>query len=178
MAGFLESNIDVDFTGKDGFDWWFGHVTTDAAWREFHKEYGYRVKVRIIGKHPPEGKDEENGVPDKDLPWAHVMTPPGMGLGKGHAGTTMCLMGGETVWGFYADKDHQVPFIVAGCYSGKNITNTEAYLASADSSAYFRPLISNPAINWSKLNDGDFNPNLTNGLPLNSSNAAESLSKQ
>ena len=179
MAGFLESNIDVDFTGKDGFDWWFGHVTTDAAWREFHKEYGYRVKVRIIGRHPPEG-DEKTGVPDKDLPWAHVMMPPGMGLGKGHAGTTMCLQGGETVWGFYADKDHQVPFIVMGCHSGQNITNTEKYLSSADSSSYFRPLISNPSISWSLLNqktNGE-NPGVSNGLPNENSKFDKDLTKQ
>ena len=174
MAGFLESNLDIDFTGKDGFDWWFGHVTSDAAWREFHKEFGYRVKVRIIGRHPAEGENEENGVPDKDLPWAHVMMNPIMGLGKGHAGTTMCLQGGETVWGFYADKDHQVPFIVAGCFSGKNITNTEAYLASADSSAYFKPLTSNPNISWSKLNDVvGKNAYITNGLPTENNESSD-----
>ena len=33
------------FGGEDGLKWFWGHVTTDAAWREHHKEYGYRVKA-------------------------------------------------------------------------------------------------------------------------------------
>ena len=60
---FLEY-VGSDFAGEDGLKYFWGHVTTDAAWREHHKEYGYRVKVRIIGKHPAEGDESEGDESD------------------------------------------------------------------------------------------------------------------
>ena len=166
MANPFLEYVGSDFAGEDGLKYFWGHVTTDAAWREHHKEYGYRVKVRIIGKHPAEGDESEGGVPDKDLPWAIVMMNPVFGSGKDHAGTSMNLRGGELVWGFYADEDQQVPVIVSSNYTGFNTKNDVNYLASADLSYEFVQPYSNPNLIWSLANQtiigGD--PASSNGI--------------
>tara|TARA_R100000234_G_C5001497_1_gene180503 strand:- start:1399 stop:3369 length:1971 start_codon:yes stop_codon:yes gene_type:complete len=165
MSGnpFLEY-VGSDFAGEDGLKWFWGHVTTDAAWREHHKEYGYRVKVRIIGKHPAEGG--EDGVADKDLPWAIVTMNPVFGSGKDHSGTSMNLRGGELVWGFYADEDQQVPVIVVTNYTGSNLVNYTSYLDNSNSSYEFVQPYSNPNLIWSLVNQpiGGIDPASTNGL--------------
>ena len=165
MSGnpFLEY-VGSDFAGEDGLKWFWGHVTTDAAWREHHKEYGYRVKVRIIGKHPAEGG--EDGVADKDLPWAIVTMNPVFGSGKDHSGVSLNLRGGELVWGFYADEDQQVPVIVVTNYTGSNIENYASYLDNNNSSYEYVQPYSNPNLIWSLVNQpiGDGDPASTNGL--------------
>ena len=165
MSGnpFLEY-VGSDFAGEDGLKWFWGHVTTDAAWREHHKEYGYRVKVRIIGKHPAEGG--EDGVADKDLPWAIVTMNPVFGSGKDHSGVSLNLRGGELVWGFYADEDQQVPVIVVSNYTGSNLVNYASYLDNNNSSYEFVQPYSNPNLIWSLVNQpiGDGDPASTNGL--------------
>jgi hypothetical protein len=166
MANPFLEYVGSDFAGEDGLKHFWGHVTTDAAWREHHKEYGYRVKVRIIGKHPAEGDESEGGVPDKDLPWAIVSMNPVFGSGKDHAGTSMNLRGGELVWGYYADEDQQVPVILSAHYTGFNTINDVNYLASADLSYKFVQPYSNPNLIWSLANqtiDG-VDPGSTNGL--------------
>ena len=92
----LESRLNkINFAGKDGTMTFVGQVTSDSAWREYHDLYGYRVKVRIFGIHPP-----SSVLPDEKLPWAHVSVPSIFGAGKHHAGTTLGLQGGETVHGY------------------------------------------------------------------------------
>ena len=158
--------VGSNFAGEDGLKWFWGHVTTDAAWREHHKEYGYRVKVRIIGKHPAEGSEEEGGVADKDLPWAIVMNSHLLGSGKDHAGTSLNFRGGELVWGFYADEEQQIPVIGLTQFAGKNVENIIPYIDSDTFSYEFKQPYSNPLIKWSLVNqtlDGA-DPGASNGL--------------
>ena len=83
----VESRLNsINFAGSDGFPWFKGQVTTDAAWRQHSEKYGYRVKVRIFHVHPP-----SEIVPDSDLPWAHVLVSCNFGAGKAFAGTSLNL---------------------------------------------------------------------------------------
>ena len=165
----LESRLNkIHFAGHDGTLTFVGQVTTDAAWREHHKDYGYRVKVRIFGKHPP-----SNVLPDEKLPWAHVSVPCTFGAGKSHAGTSLCLQGGETVHGYFADgEDGQIPIILGAFETEFSIINQEQYLtASNDSSQFYEPF-SKKGLDWSALNlevnGGD--PGANNGVNIDKSN--------
>ena len=40
-------------------------------------DYGFRAKIRIIGKHPA-----TNDIKDDELPWAHFLLPPTFGSGN------------------------------------------------------------------------------------------------
>ena len=122
----------INFAGEDGFPYFRGQVTTDAAWRQHSEKWGYRVKVRIFGVHPP---SEE--VPDSDLPWATVIVSCNFGSGKAFAGTSLNLQGGETVIGFFADNDKQQP-VIFGCYQTEAFhENVIAYPENADGSTMF-----------------------------------------
>ena len=73
----LETRLSkVNFAGQDGFSSFIVQVPSDAAWREHSEQWGYRVKVRIFGKHPPSTE-----LPTADLPWAHVLVPATFGAG-------------------------------------------------------------------------------------------------
>ncbi len=105
----------INFIGEDGFHWFIGQVTADPNWREFSTKYGYRAKVRILGRHPA-----TNEVPDSELPWAHFLVPPNLGAGKNFGGTSFALQGGETVLGFFLDgSDMQQPIIMGALFSGE-----------------------------------------------------------
>ena len=80
------------------------HVRT-AIWPDTH---GDRVKVRIPGMHPMSSPDEENEVPDQELPWAIVAKP--TTHGNRNAQSTG-IWGGEWVIGFFMDDDCQIPVI-------------------------------------------------------------------
>jgi hypothetical protein len=167
----LESRLNkVHFFGQDGNMPFVGQVTTDAAWREYHDLYGYRVKVRIFGKHPPSSE-----LPDEKLPWAHVSVPCTFGAGKHHAGTTLCLQGGETVHGYFADgEDGQIPIILGAFQTEFSIRNETEYLLASNSSSKFYEMFAKPDLEWSALNQiGGVNPNETNGV-----NIAKNLTKQ
>lgn len=140
----IESRLNsINFAGSDGFPYFRGQVTTDAAWRQHSEEYGYRVKVRIYGVHPP-----SSVVPDKDLPWAPVIVSAQFGAGKACAGTSLSLQGGETVIGFFADNDKQQP-IILGCYQSEvKHENVLAYPTDADGSSEFYEVKAKSDLVW------------------------------
>ena len=113
-----QSNTKINFAGRDGFNWFIGQVTADAAWRDKNNQNfqnGFRAKVRILGVHPAESKDE-GGIDDEDLPWAHFLVSPQFGAGHNWGGTSFALQGGETVWGFFLDGDEGQQPVVVGCF--------------------------------------------------------------
>ena len=160
IAGPLPNNI--NFSGDDGFPYFRGQVTTDAAWREHHKEYGYRVKVRIYGVHPP-----SNIVPDSELPWATVGVSPQFGSGKAMCGTSLMLQGGETVIGFFEDTDKQQPVIFMCYQSDVKHQNVLAYNTDPDGSSEFYEVEAKSNLVWGEgnrsVNHSD--PKKTNGVP-------------
>ena len=97
--------------------WWIGQVTDPkkGEWEKSREKqtgkdgkevYSHRVRVRIVGYH---GNDSD--LPDKDLPMAHVLMPPGESS-TGGRGRTMNYQGGEVVVGFFLDgADAQQPVI-------------------------------------------------------------------
>lgn len=144
----IESRLNsINFAGSDGFPYFRGQVTTDAAWRQHSEKYGYRVKVRIFGVHPP-----SSVLPDKDLPWAPVIVSAQFGAGKACAGTSLSLQGGETVVGFFADTDKQQP-IILGCYQSEAVhENVLAYPTDASGSSQFYEMEANPFLVWGEGN--------------------------
>ena len=99
--------------GKDGFTWWVGQVAAlessegkkvqliSRGEDQTGNLYYGRVKVRIIGYHTANTSD----LPDKGLPWAHIMIPPGTATGTLNTGQSHEYKGGETVLGFFLDGD-------------------------------------------------------------------------
>ena len=76
------NNESVNFIGRDSFRWWIGQVTDPdkGEWGDSQEKkqagdgediYSHRCRVRIVGCH---GNDDD--LPDKDLPMAHVLLPP------------------------------------------------------------------------------------------------------
>jgi hypothetical protein len=109
--------VATNFIGREPMQWWIGQVTDPSKgfWdksqekqvgRDGKDVYSHRVRVRIVGYH---GGDSD--LPDKDLPMAHVLMPPGVSS-TGGRGKTMNYQGGEVVVGFFFDgKDGQQPVI-------------------------------------------------------------------
>ena len=152
----------INFAGRDGFPYFRGHVTTDAAWRQHSVKYGYRVKVRIFGVHPP---TEE--VPDSELPWAPVIVSCNFGSGKAFAGTSLNLQGGETVIGFFADNDKQQP-VIFGCYQSEAFhDNIIAYPENADGSTMFYEMEASSELVFGENNmpANHEDPKKLNGIP-------------
>ena len=107
------SLIKTNFIGKDGFRWWIGQVAPEEAQGDQLKQsgsaWGCRLKVRIFGYHPP----NETELPNKDLPWAHVLLSPQAGSGKANRGRSLRVSPGDTVLGFFLDGDDaQLPMIM------------------------------------------------------------------
>ena len=152
----------INFAGLDGFPYFRGQVTTDAAWRQHSVKYGYRVKVRIFGVHPP--SDE---VPDSELPWAPVIVSCNFGSGKAFAGTSLNLQGGETVIGFFADNDKQQP-VIFGCYQSEAFhDNIIAYPENADGSTMFYEMEASSELVFGENNmpANHEDPKKLNGIP-------------
>ena len=152
----------INFAGLDGFPYFRGQVTTDAAWRQHSTKYGYRVKVRIFGVHPP--TDE---VPDSELPWAPVIVSCNFGSGKAFAGTSLNLQGGETVIGFFADNDKQQP-VIFGCYQSEAFhDNIIAYPENADGSTMFYEMEASSELVFGENNmpANHEDPKKLNGIP-------------
>ena len=115
---------EVDFIGKDGFHWFIGQVVPDKAWRTKNNQnfdQGFRAKVRILGHHPGESEDE-GGISDEDLPWAHFLVSPQFGAGHSYGGTGFALQGGEVVFGFFVDGEEAQQPVVIGCFSSSSDT--------------------------------------------------------
>ena len=117
------SLVNTNFLGRDNFVWWIGQVAHPDVWKDstieglpgkdLNKEpttWAYRCKVRIIGYHPFEG----DILADKDLPWAHVMSPANEGSHHGGLGGSSMMVGGECVFGFFLDGDEAQQPVVIG----------------------------------------------------------------
>ena len=109
-----------NFIGKDGFVWWVGQVAPQESWKsqldaDSPDSWGVRYKVRIMGYHPYSTTE----LPDEDLPWAHVLMPPG-NSGSGQRAESIKLSQGDVVIGFFLDGTNgQVPMIL-GTYANTN----------------------------------------------------------
>ena len=110
------SLLKSEFTGRDGFVWWIGKVANPKSWRDestdVEKGWSFRCKVRIIGYAPW----TETELPDKDLPWAHVMVPATTGAGQACLGDSSRMVGGETVFGFFMDGEEGQQPVIFGDY--------------------------------------------------------------
>ena len=123
-----QSNI--EFLGKDGFQWFIAQVAPDSVWRtdnDQNFENGFRAKIRILGYHPSEN-EEEGGISDEDLPWAHFLLSPQFGSGNNHSGTSFALQGGEMVLGFFLDgEEAQQPVVLGSFFANYNIDDIVSY---------------------------------------------------
>ncbi len=111
-------NAPIEFLGKDGFHWFIGQVTPSPNWRTQHNQFtdnGFKAKVRILGWHPEHSEDED-GIDDADLPWAHFLVSPQFGAANNYGGTSFALQGGETVVGFFLDGENGQQPVVIGCF--------------------------------------------------------------
>lgn len=118
-----------NYLGRDGFKWWIGQVadpvtsgwgaskdsnTAKQAEGVKNKMYTRRCKVRILGYHTISDRDGYV-LKDSDLPWAHIMVGPGLGVGQEGIGELHEYRGGENVLGFFLDGDDaQQPVIIGG----------------------------------------------------------------
>jgi hypothetical protein len=99
------------FMGKDGFAWFFGVVED----RMDPLEAG-RVKVRIFGFH----SEDKNLTPTDILPWATTVQPVTSPAISGKGFSSVGLVEGTWVLGFFADPGvYQIPIII-GAISGLN----------------------------------------------------------
>lgn len=146
------------FLGKDGFTWWVGQVallknsTADQVQIQANESgaplYYDRVKVRIIGYHTANCEE----LTDEDLPWAHIMIPPGQSNGSLGNGGSHEYKGGETVIGFFIDGDDgQQPVILGSLYKHSGVpaeTDAEKILSKkcASFKAFEPQRIKNPQL--------------------------------
>ena len=166
----------IDFLGEDGLHWFIGQVTVDANWREFSEKYGYRAKVRILGRHP---KSDE--VKDEELPWAHFLVPPNLGAGKNFGGTSFALQGGETVVGFFLDGDDaQQPVILGGLFSSQSEKSLIKWdQALEKSTSQFKPIEFNRQLPYSlAVKPASGQAPVGNGVPAGGLTADEKESLQ
>ena len=148
MLDTRQSNI--EFLGKDGFQWFIGQVAPDKVWRTEHNQNfrnGFRAKIRILGYHPGEG-DAEGGISDENLPWAHFLVSPQFGAGNNNTGTSFALQGGEMVVGFFLDgEEAQQPVVLGAFYANYNIEDLVSYKEALDKGTTgFAPLKIDPSI--------------------------------
>ena len=111
MSEFLIRN---NFLGKDGFIWWIGQIPDVKAWPPQNGgNWGVRYKVRIMGYHPYNRED----LPDDDLPWAHVMLPPGSGTGSANSIKQVRFNPGDIVMGFFLDGENAQQPVIMGAFA-------------------------------------------------------------
>ena len=78
-----------------------------------------RIRVRIYGIH----SDNKTDIPDRDLPWAQVVTPITEGGTKGY-GSNIGVQVGAEVFGMFLDGDHsQLPLILGSMPKNENTKN-------------------------------------------------------
>ena len=120
----------VEFLGKDGFQWFIAQVAPDKVWRDKNNQNfnnGFRAKIRILGYHPAENEGE-GGISDENLPWAHFLVSPQFGAGNNYTGTSFALQGGEMVIGFFLDgEEGQQPVVLGAFYANYNIEDLISY---------------------------------------------------
>ena len=108
------------YYGADGKTWpWIGQVADDSTWRDnilagkFKSAktipgWGRRVKVRIMGVHD----QEQETMPDDQLPWALIEYPTTAGSGGANSFQTAQIRQGMMVTGYFMDgADQQVPIV-------------------------------------------------------------------
>tara|TARA_S200000501_G_scaffold102469_1_gene95995 strand:+ start:19 stop:2613 length:2595 start_codon:yes stop_codon:yes gene_type:complete len=110
----LDTLQTINFAGKDGFQWFFAKVVPQEHWKgtadalNFDGKQSHRAKIRVCGYDT----FEKSELPDEDCRWAQFLPSANVGDGTGGIGETLCLVGGESVLGFFADgPDGQVPMI-------------------------------------------------------------------
>ena len=110
----LDTLQTINFAGKDGFQWFFAKVVPQEHWKgtadalNFDGKQTHRAKIRVCGYDT----FDESELPDKDCRWARFLPSGVVGDGSSGLGETLCLAGGETVLGFFADgPDGQIPMI-------------------------------------------------------------------
>ena len=120
----------IEFLGKDGFQWFIAQVAPDKVWRDYNNQNfdnGFRAKIRILGYHPAESEGGD-GISDENLPWAHFLVSPQFGAGNNYTGTAFSLQGGEMVVGFFLDgEEGQQPVVLGAFYANYNITDLISY---------------------------------------------------
>ena len=120
----------IEFLGKDGFQWFIAQVAPDKVWRDENNQKfdnGFRAKIRILGYHPGESEDE-GGISDENLPWAHFLVSPQFGAGNNNTGTSFALQGGEMVVGFFLDgEEAQQPVVFGSFFANYNIDDLVSY---------------------------------------------------
>ena len=134
----------IEFLGKDGFQWFIAQVAPDKVWRTENNQNfdnGFRAKIRILGYHPGEN-EEEGGISDENLPWAHFLVSPQFGSGNNNTGTGFALQGGEMVIGFFLDgEEAQQPVVIGSFYANYKIDDIVDYKkALADGTTGFGAL--------------------------------------
>ena len=120
----------IEFFGKDGFQWFIAQVAPDKVWRDENNQNfdnGFRAKIRILGYHPGES-EKEGGISDENLPWAHFLVSPQFGAGNNNTGTSFALQGGEMVVGFFLDgEEAQQPVVFGSFFANYNIDDLVSY---------------------------------------------------
>ena len=126
----LTRQSNIEFFGKDGFQWFIAQVAPDKVWRTENNQNfdnGFRAKIRILGYHPGENGGE-GGISDEDLPWAHFLVSPQFGAGNFNGGTSFGLQGGEMVVGFFLDgEEAQQPVVFGSFFANYNIEEVEDF---------------------------------------------------
>ena len=119
-----EALLKTNFVGKDGFRWWVGQVAPSASQGEQLaptknkdvKNWGNRLKVRIMGYHPFAKTD----LADEDLPWANVMLPSTSGTGGANFAASVALRPGDVVIGFFLDGETAQQPVILGSFARTN----------------------------------------------------------
>ena len=142
----------VEFLGKDGFQWFIAQVAPDKVWRDKNNQNfdnGFRAKIRILGYHPGES-EKEGGISDDNLPWAHFLVSPQFGAGNNCTGTSFALQGGEMVIGFFLDgEEGQQPVVIGSFYANYNIEDLISYEEElAKGTTGFKALAIDPKIEY------------------------------
>ena len=127
--------LKTNFLGKDGFRWWIGQIAPEEVQgdqlNQIGNAWGCRLKVRIIGYHPPDTTE----LPDKHLPWAQVLLSPQGGSGKANRARSLRISPGDIVMGFFLDGDDAQLPVILGLFA-----NTDAsYGGDKEYESPFKP---------------------------------------
>ena len=116
--------------------------------------WGWRYKVRIMGYHPY----TEAELSNEDLPWAHVMLPPGHGTGSANTFKSIRFNPGDTVIGFFLDgADGQHPVIMGAFANSVDAVKDGEKLPFAPFSGYNKYIKEPAKGSLAKSESGDQN---------------------
>ena len=150
----LTRHSNIEFFGKDGFQWFIAQVAPDKVWRTENNQNfdnGFRAKIRILGYHPGENGGE-GGISDEDLPWAHFLVSPQFGAGNFNGGTSFGLQGGEMVVGFFLDgEEAQQPVVFGSFFANYNIEEVEDFKKVLENgTSGFKPIGIDESVKYGK----------------------------